>query len=90
LKLFTLLAFSLVCLGLPTFFLGYIATIIQAFRKNLGWGFASLFVPFILFLFTAMHWKDTRKSALVMYLGLLCHIVGFGLAAVLAAMASAN
>lgn len=84
-----LLVFSVAWLGLPVFFLGYLATLIQAFRKNLGWGFAGLFVLPILFVFTAVHWEDTRKSALTMYMGLVCYIGGLGLTAVIAAVGTA-
>ena len=82
------LVFSITLLGLPVFFLGYLATLVQAFRKNLGWGFAGLFVLPILFLFTAVHWKDTRKSALMMYMGLVCYIGGLGLTALIAAVSA--
>lgn len=80
------LVFLVTLLGIPVFCLGYIATLVQAFRKNLGWGFASMFVPLVLFMFTAFHWESTRKSALVMYLGLLGHIGGLAMSAILAVL----
>jgi hypothetical protein len=44
---------------------GAIWILVIAFQKNVGWGIACLCVPFVLFVFVAMNWAETKKPFLV-------------------------
>ncbi len=57
-------------------FVGSIMLLIHAFRKSVGWGLASLFIPFVLLVFTFMNWDDCKKGFLVSMAGIVILVVG--------------
>jgi len=50
--------------------------LIQAFKKSLWWGFGSLFIPFVQFVFVIQNWDETKKYVLWFFLALLLLIAG--------------
>jgi hypothetical protein len=58
-----------------------IQILILAFKKSLGWGLASLFLPFVIFFFVFQNWADCKTPFLRMLLCLPLLVVGGGLSA---------
>jgi len=50
----------------------WIQILIVAFKTHIGWGLASLFIPFVGLVFVAMHWQETKTPFLR---GLICVVV---------------
>ena len=48
--------------GMLVFLLGSFGFIVAAFRENLGWGIAVLFVPVAHLLFLVLHWRLTKGT----------------------------
>ena len=58
----------------------WIQILIVAFKTHIGWGLASLFIPFVGIVFVIMHWQQTKTPFLR---GLICvavQIVGMVIA----------
>ena len=56
-----------------------IQILIQAFKVSVGWGLASLLIPFVIFVFIAKNWA-TCKTPFLRSLGcLVVYLVGMGL-----------
>lgn len=50
----------------------WIQILIVAFKKHIGWGLGSLFIPLVGLVFVIMHWQDTKTPFLR---GLACWVV---------------
>lgn len=50
----------------------WIQILIVAFKKHIGWGLASLFIPFVGLVFVFMHWTETKTPFLR---SLICFVV---------------
>ena len=75
----------LAAIGFIIMFVGAIWILIIAFKKSVLWGLGSLFIPFVIFVFTFMNWKDTKKPFLIWLLGFIVAIIFVVLAAVMGA-----
>jgi len=63
----------------------WIQILIVAFKKHIGWGLGSLFIPFVGLVFVFMNWQETKTPFLR---GLICvavQIVGMVIAGYAAA-----
>lgn len=43
-----------------------IQILIHAFKRSVGWGIASLLIPFVIFVWAAKHWGELKKPTLMM------------------------
>jgi len=59
------------CLGILVGFVGGIMLLIAAFRENVWWGLACLFVPLAGLVFVFMHWEVARRGFLLNLFGTL-------------------
>jgi hypothetical protein len=50
--------------------------LIKAFQTSILWGLGSLFIPFVVLVFVAMHWADTQKPFLYAVGGWVLMLVG--------------
>ena len=41
-----------------------VVILIQAFKTSVGWGLASLFIPFVIFVYVAKNWPSTKTPFL--------------------------
>jgi hypothetical protein len=55
---------------------GWIAFLGVAFRENVLWGLACMFIPLLSLVFAFTHWQDARKGYLVHVVGALAIYVG--------------
>lgn len=53
-----------------------IQILITAFKTSILWGLGSLFVPFVILIFVAMHWDETKKPFLYSLACLPVYFVG--------------
>lgn len=79
--LFEILAF----IGYIIMFVGAIWILVIAFKKSVAWGLCSLFIPFVIFVFTFMNWKETKKPFYIWLLGFIVAIIFMILMAVMRA-----
>jgi hypothetical protein len=56
-----------------------IQILVLAFRKSVGWGLASLLIPFVIFVFVFQNWAECKTPFLRMLLCLPVVLVGAGL-----------
>jgi hypothetical protein len=56
-----------------------IQILIVAFKTSILWGLGSLFVPFVIFVFVAMHWEETKTPFFRLLIAIVVEICGFGL-----------
>src|SRR5690349_13843694 len=67
-------------------FVGSIWLLVLAFQESIGWGLASLFIPFVLLIFAIMFWNKSAKPFGVWLGGAIILVLG----AVLFTMGGAN
>lgn len=53
--------------------------LITAFKTSLGWGLASLLIPFVVFFFIAKNWAATKTDFMRWLIGFAVMVVGTGL-----------
>lgn len=51
-----------------------IQILIHAFKRSVGWGIASLLVPFVIFVWAAKNWAELKKPTLLM---IACSVLAF-------------
>ena len=56
-----------------------IQILVLAFKKSLGWGLASLLIPFVVFVFVAQNWEACKTPFLRWAMCLPVWLVGFAL-----------
>lgn len=56
-----------------------IQILIVAFKTSIGWGLASLFIPFVILVFVFTHWTETKTPFLRWLICLPVYAVGIGL-----------
>jgi len=54
----------------------WIQILIVAFKKHIGWGLGSLFIPFVGFVFVFMNWEKTKTPFLRAIICFAVQIVG--------------
>lgn len=54
----------------------WIQILIVAFKKHIGWGLGSLFIPLVGLVFVFMHWKETKTPFLRTLICAAVQIVG--------------
>ncbi len=69
-------ALLLLGLGVLASLIGGVLLLVAAFRQHVGWGLATLFVPFAGLVFVAMHWTEARRGFLLQVMGLVILAVG--------------
>jgi hypothetical protein len=55
--------------------------LIIAFKTSVGWGLASLLLPFAILVFVIKHWEQTKTPFLRWLICLPVYAIGFGLMA---------
>lgn len=50
-------------------FVGSVWLLVHAFKKSLGWGLASFFIPFVMYVFGFMNWSESKKPTLLSLCG---------------------
>ena len=58
-----------------------IQLLILAFKKSVGWGLASLFIPFVLFVFVAQNWAACKTPFLRWLACFAVMMVGYAMGA---------
>jgi hypothetical protein len=56
-----------------------IQLLILAFKKSLGWGLASLFIPFVIFVFVFQNWEACKTPFLRLLACVPVWVIGFAL-----------
>lgn len=56
-----------------------IQILIHAFKRSVGWGLASLFVPFVIFVWSAKNWAELKRPTLLLLAGIGLSFLGTGL-----------
>ncbi len=56
-----------------------IQILITAFKTSVGWGIASLLIPFVIFVFVAKNWGATKTPFLRSLMALVVMMAGTGL-----------
>lgn len=56
-----------------------IQILIHAFKRSVGWGIASLLIPFVIFVWAAKHWGELKKPTLMMIGCIVLAIIGSAL-----------
>ena len=56
-----------------------IQILITAFKTSVGWGLASLFIPFVVLVFVAKHWEATKTPFLRSLIAFAVALVGTGI-----------
>jgi len=69
----------LIIVGLCVAFVGHLLVLNSAFKTSLGWGLASLFLPFGVFVYVAKHWDETRRAFLCWAGGFAVMLLAFAL-----------
>jgi glutaredoxin len=70
------LTIALLILGVLIAVIGAVMLIIAAFRENVWWGLAYLFVPMASLVFVCMHWSRAKTGFLVNLIGALVAVGG--------------
>ena len=65
----------LAIIGYIVMFVGAVWILIIAFKKSVLWGLGSLFIPFVIFVFTFMHWGDSKKPFFIWLIGFVISII---------------
>ena len=75
-------------MGIALMVLGYIIAavggiwlLVVAFKTSIGWGLASLFIPFAGLVFVFTHWDDAKKPFFINLCGIPFIVLGIILAA---------
>jgi hypothetical protein len=55
--------------------------LIVAFKTSVGWGLASLFIPFAVVVFVIKHWEQTKTPFLRSLAGVPVYLIGVALVA---------
>src|SRR5688572_18642899 len=71
------LGFTLLGLGFLVFLIGVILMLVAAFRESIAWGLGSFFVPFVQYIFVAVHWTEAKSGFLTHGVGILMTVGGF-------------
>jgi hypothetical protein len=56
--------------GIMATFIGYIWLTVEAFKKSIAWGLASIFVPFCKSVFEFKNWDHARRPLMLMVIGM--------------------
>lgn len=56
-----------------------IRILIMAFKTSMGWGLASLFIPFVILVFVFKNWQQTKKPFLSSLACVGAQLVGYAL-----------
>jgi hypothetical protein len=75
----SILGTALVVLSAIAMFVFGVQILIMAFKTSVGWGLASLFIPFAILVFVFKHWEQTKKPFLYTLACLPVYLIGFGL-----------
>ncbi|NES20628.1 MAG: hypothetical protein F6K41_17280 [Symploca sp. SIO3E6] len=71
-----ILAAGLAMIGTILAVVGYIWLLVAAFQKSLLWGFGSLFVPCVSWIFVITHWNKASEPFLVQIIGSVLLVIG--------------
>ena len=71
-----ILGVILYIVGLLAAAVGGIWIIVLAFKKSIGWGLASLFIPFVGLVFAFMNWALCKRPFLIWLLGVILLVIG--------------
>jgi uncharacterized membrane protein len=77
----TMVGWALVGLSGLAMLIFSIQILITAFKTSIGWGLASLLIPFAVIVFVIKHWEATKKPFLRTLACLPIYAIGFALAA---------
>lgn len=66
----------LMTLGSLVSFVGGIWLLVLAFKKSIGWGLASLLIPFVILVFAFMNLEVTKKPLLIVVAGIVLSVIG--------------
>ncbi|MCB1009388.1 MAG: hypothetical protein KDB94_10905 [Acidobacteria bacterium] len=58
-----------------------ILILIQAFKTSIGWGLASLLIPFVVFVYVAKNWEATKTNFLRWAASFVVWGIGFAISA---------
>jgi hypothetical protein len=75
----TILGMALAALAGIAMFIFGIQILIVAFKTSVGWGLASLLIPFAILVFIFTHWEDTKTPFLRSLACLPVYAIGFAL-----------
>ena len=53
-----------------------IQILIIAFKKSVWWGLGSLLIPFVIFIFTFMHWAECKTPFMRWLIALVVYVAG--------------
>jgi hypothetical protein len=71
------LVFALI--GVLMYTIGSIWVLVLAFRRHIGWGLASLLIPFVLLVFGVMNWSETQEGMMLTFVGMVVTMFVSGL-----------
>ncbi len=74
-----MLGMALTTLGSIAMLVFSVQILITAFKTSVGWGIASLLIPFAILVFVAKHWAATKTPFLRSLIALVVVIAGSGL-----------
>jgi hypothetical protein len=66
----------LLIVGYVAMLVGGIWLLVAAFKTSVGWGLASLFIPFAALVFVFKHWDVAKKPFLIQIGGIVLAVVG--------------
>ncbi len=66
-------------IGVFLLFIAHIWLLIRIFEQSIGWGFASLVIPFAIFAAVAQFWEKTRRSFVGQLICVGIMLVGIGI-----------
>lgn len=69
---------------------GGIMILIKAFQTSIWWGLGSLFIPFVILVFVALNWEESKQGFLIWLAGVVVAIVGSVIAAMFGAAAGSD
>lgn len=74
-----MLGMALTALGSIAMLVFSVQILITAFKTSVGWGLASLLIPFAILVFVAKHWEATKTPFLRSLIALVVVAAGGGL-----------
>ena len=74
----TVLAIVLLGLAWLVAAIGTIMILIKAFKAGIGWGLASLFIPFVILVFAIKEWGECKQGVMLWVASLGLTLVGGG------------
>ena len=70
-----ILEIILLIIGIILAFVGAILLLINAFKESVWWGLGGIFIPFVLIIYTFMHW-DKNKTFFGIWFAGFCFYLG--------------